>query len=80
MMRAIGIWKIIDSKAESHPVGTLVNAWTGWTEYAVVPANGCTPIQKIPGLSVTHFLGGLGGTGLTAYYGLVGFFSADCST
>lgn len=70
-MQAYGICKVIDSKAESHPKGTLVNAWSGWTQYKVVAAKECTPTQDVPGISVTHWIGGLGATGLTAYYGLV---------
>jgi NADPH-dependent curcumin reductase CurA len=72
VMSAIGLWKILDSKAEkTHPKGAIVNAWVGWTEYAVVSAEKCRVLQEIPGLSITHYIGGLGGTGLTAYYGLV---------
>ncbi|KAF4301159.1 Alcohol dehydrogenase superfamily zinc-containing [Botryosphaeria dothidea] len=68
-MRAGVIAEVIESKADSLPKGTLVQAYTGWTEYAVQDATGLQPLQNIPGVSPTHFLGALGLTGLTAYYG-----------
>lgn len=80
VMRAYGIYKVIDSKAESRPKGSLVTAFSGWTQYSVAVAKGCTPIQEIPGISVTHWIGALGGTGLTAYYGLVSQLVAPPST
>ncbi|KAH7044459.1 hypothetical protein B0J12DRAFT_712090 [Macrophomina phaseolina] len=61
---------VVESKADSLPKGTLVQAYTGWTEYAVQDAAGLQPLQDVPGLSPTHFLGALGLTGLTAYYGI----------
>jgi len=74
-MPGYGIFKVVGTKAESHPTGTLVIGWCGWTEYGIADAKDCQIIQQIPGLSITQYLGSLGGTGLTAYYGLVSFFS-----
>lgn len=68
-MRAAGLGKVIDSKSSKLPIGSLVTAGIGWTEYAVLSSKGCTPVQALPGLSITHFLGAFGLTGLTAYYG-----------
>lgn len=44
-----------------------------WSEYAVLNANEARPIQpdEKSGIRPTHFIGALGGPGLTAYYGLV---------
>jgi len=70
-MPGYGIWKVIDSKAESHPKGTLVIGWSGWSEYGIANAKESQIINEIPGVSITHYLGALGGTGWTAYYGLV---------
>lgn len=45
----------------------------GWSEYAVVEAGACQAAPELPGgLSRTHYLGALGMTGLTAYYGIKG--------
>lgn len=69
-MRSSGIGQIVDSRASNLPKGTLVAAGTGWAEHAILDAKECTPIKEVPGLAITHFLGALGMTGLTAYYGL----------
>ncbi|KIX03791.1 uncharacterized protein Z518_07344 [Rhinocladiella mackenziei CBS 650.93] len=71
-MGARGLGQIIASTAESLPPGTLIQAVLGWNEYVVLSAADCTPRNPLPnGLSPTHYLGALGGPGLTAYYGLV---------
>ena len=69
-MRARGIVEIIESKSEKFTKGQLVMANVGWSEYMVQNASDCTPIQEIVELSPTQFLGALGMTGLTAYYGI----------
>ncbi|MCJ1465449.1 hypothetical protein MMC07_004067 [Pseudocyphellaria aurata] len=69
-MRAQGIGQVVDSRASSLPKGTLVTGWTGWADHAILDAKTCTPIKEVPGLAATHFLGALGSTGLTAYYGI----------
>ena len=83
-MRARGLGKVVASKNENFKEGDIVQGSLNWVEYPVLNANdptaGVMKIQEIPGLSVTHFLGALGGTGLTAYYGLVevaGFKSGE---
>lgn len=68
-MNARGIGEVIESKSSELPKGALVTANTNWAEYGVFNTKACTPIQKLPGLEITHFLGALGMTGLTAYYG-----------
>lgn len=75
-MRARGLAKVLSSKAGDFKEGDIVQATVNWVEYAVVntkdPAQGVRKVQDLPGgLSVTHYLGALGMTGLTAYYGLV---------
>ncbi|KAF2097071.1 NAD(P)-binding protein [Rhizodiscina lignyota] len=62
--------KVLDSKAEKLPTGSLVNASLGWTQYGVIDAKGLLPLQEIPGLSIVHYLGAFGGVGLTALHGL----------
>ena len=69
-MGARGIAEVIESKSSKFPKGALVVAGTNWVEYNVFDEAACTPIQKVGDLSETHFLGALGLTGLTAYYGL----------
>jgi NADPH-dependent curcumin reductase CurA len=49
--------------------GTVVACEPGWQEYAVLPVKAARPIQVRGELS--HYLGALGITGLTAYFGLL---------
>lgn len=71
VMRARGLAKVIDSKCERFSVGAVVQGNLGWREYAVLKAGSVAPTEQLPGgLNQTHYLGALGGTGLTAYYGL----------
>jgi len=70
-MRARGIAKVLDSKDSKFQQGSLVVAGTNWTEYCIRNAAECQPVQNIPGVSPTHYLGALGFTGLTAYVGLM---------
>ncbi|KAL8848776.1 MAG: hypothetical protein Q9221_006247 [Calogaya cf. arnoldii] len=71
-MNARGICKILKSNAKGWEEGELVLANPGWKEYAVLNANKCQKIPSLEGLDVgvTQFLGALGMTGLTAWYGI----------
>jgi len=71
-MGARGLGEVVDSTTESIPKGTIVQASLPWSEYVVVDAADAMARNPLPnGLSITHYLGALGGPGLTAYYGLV---------
>jgi len=70
-MRARGVAEVVASRAASHKEGAIVSAGTNWTDYSVQNAKECPVLPEIPGLGASHFLGALGTTGLTAYYGLV---------
>lgn len=79
IMRAFAVCEVVKSNADSIKQGQLVLATTGWVEYAVLNAKECRPIQpnESVGIRPTSFLGPLGGTGLTAYYGLVDVVGAN---
>ncbi|KAF7508331.1 hypothetical protein GJ744_009322 [Endocarpon pusillum] len=72
-MHARGLAEVLDSTS-SQPgfrKGDFVLASMGWSEYAVLNVSACQPAPELPGgLSRTHYLGALGLTGLTAYYGI----------
>jgi len=75
-MRARGLGKVLASQNSEFAEGDVVQGNLNWREYAVLdagePSQGVRKVQELPGgLSVTHYLGALGGTGLTAWYGLV---------
>lgn len=71
-MTARVLGQVVDSRSESYKAGQVVAANGSWSEYIVVPASSCQPIPEVPGMTIkqTHYLGALGMTGLTAYYGL----------
>ena len=70
-MHARGICEVVDSKAQKYKKGDTVVASIGWNEYAVVDAKGLQPAPPLSNnLAITHYLGALGLTGLTAMYGL----------
>jgi len=74
-MEGGAIGEIVESKADGFAVGDLVQHMAGWRDEAVVPAR---MAQKLPNLGAAPelFLGVLGVTGLTAYFGLLDAASA----
>ncbi|MGT2515312.1 NADP-dependent oxidoreductase [Sphingomonas panni] len=64
------VGEVIESRAADLPVGTRVQHMAGWRDEAVVPAKG---VNKIPDIDVPEqaFLGALGLTGMTAWFGLL---------
>ncbi|RMZ89190.1 hypothetical protein DV736_g3585, partial [Chaetothyriales sp. CBS 134916] len=71
-MRASGLGEVVESKSDKLKAGTIVSGLLNWTEYSVHDAKDLLAVPPLPdGLSVSHYLGALGMTGLTAYYGLV---------
>lgn len=70
VMRARSVAEVIESKSSELSQGDKVLATTGWAEYSVQNAKECQMCEDIPGLSVTHYLGAFGLTGVTAYYGM----------
>lgn len=69
-MRARGIGQVLESKAEGFKEGDYVLGSVDWSEKSILNAKETQPAPELPGLSRTHYLGGFGTTGLTAYYGL----------
>src|SRR5207244_5307275 len=69
------VGEVLESKAEGFAAGDLVQHMAGWRDEAVVPAR---LAQKLPDLGAEpqHFLGLLGVTGATAYFGLLDAASA----
>jgi NADPH-dependent curcumin reductase CurA len=70
-MQAYGLGEVLESKSDAVPVGSIVQGSVNWNEFNVLKAENCIVAQPLPnGLSLSHYLGAFGGTGLTAYYGL----------
>ena len=70
-MRSRNVSQVLESRSQKYSKDDLVLGSTGWCDYAVVDEGTLErKIEKVPGLKETHFLGALGLTGLTAYYGI----------
>ena len=72
VMRGGGIAEIVESNTPDYAVGDLVTGLTGWQDYVLL--DGSVMVQPLPtGLGVPPevFMGVLGVTGLTAYFGLL---------
>ena len=65
-----GIGEILESDSPGFQTGDLITGMLPWQEYVLLNPN---KISKIPGedISPTSYLGVLGLTGLTAYFGLL---------
>ena len=74
-MEGGAIGEVLESTAEGFAPGDFVQHMGGWRDEAVVPARAA---QKLPALGARpeQFLGVLGVTGLTAYFGLLDAASA----
>lgn len=73
VMRAGGLAEVIESKHLQYKKGDKIVGLTGLQEYALIEGQTKLPFQKIPSIpfvSDTLFLGALGMTGLTAYFGM----------
>ena len=69
IMLGAGVGQVIYSKSPKFKIGDKVTGLTKWQKYSVLKDNVLTALPKnYPDYS--HFLGVLGISGLTAYFGL----------
>jgi NADPH-dependent curcumin reductase CurA len=72
VMRAAGVGQVVASKDPNCQPGDLVQGLFGWQDYALLPGMMLGANAKLPpGVPPTWFLGVLGITGLTAYFGML---------
>ena len=70
VMRAVGVGRVVESNDASLSAGDHVTGLTGLQDYAVTAAKDLVRID--PRLApLPRFLGALGGSGMTAYFGLL---------
>ncbi len=63
--------EIVASRHPDRHAGELVMGRTRWEEWSLADGSDyLAPIQPVPGVDLSHHLGALGPTGLTAYFGL----------
>ncbi len=71
-MRGGGIGVVEESRCDDVPVGAMVNLGLAqWARYNTLPGEQVNVLPQIPGLPLTAFMGPLGATGMTAYFGLM---------
>lgn len=72
VMRAGGVGEVVASNNPAFAPGDLVSGTLGWQEYALTDGAGMMPLRKLaPGTNLRASMGVLGGTGMTAYFGLL---------
>lgn len=70
-VRATVVGEVIESRDERFAPGDLVHVWMGgWETESVVPASGVRAIVPDERIPLTAWLTVLGGTGLTAWFGV----------
>lgn len=71
VMRGLTLGVVEDSRSDRYKAGDLVTPLSGgWSDYAVVPAEGLRSVHRVPGLPLTANLSVMGMTGLTAWAGV----------
>ena len=72
VMRATSVGEVVESRNPDFKPGDIVQGMGGWQEYYVGSTGGPIGVSKLPpGIPPSWFLGVLGVTGLTAYFGLL---------
>ncbi|KAI0707320.1 alcohol dehydrogenase [Earliella scabrosa] len=72
VMRAGALAEVVEAGPESKfAKGDIVYGTFGWREYGVFNDKGVEKIDVQPGLDILDYMGPLGTTGMTAYFGLL---------
>ena len=70
-MEGGAVGEVVESRDPGFAPGDTVMHMAGWRDEAVVPAAGLNKLPSMPGVEPQAFLGNLGLTGGTAYFGLL---------
>ncbi len=71
-IRSGALSQIIESNADGWPAGQIVQGIAAWESFSTVPASNLHGrVERIEGIPLHAMLSVLGGTGLTAYFGLL---------
>jgi NADPH-dependent curcumin reductase CurA len=71
VMRAMALGKVVASRNPDFREGDIVQGTFGVQEHALSDGRGVNKIAPADGISLAAYLGALGMTGLTAYFGLL---------
>ncbi|MEX1250437.1 MAG: NADP-dependent oxidoreductase [Hyphomonas sp.] len=71
-MRGGGLSVVTESRFDGLAPGDIVNTGlAGWAVYNTLPGASLTKLPTLPGVPLTAYMGPLGATGMTAYFGLM---------
>ena len=71
-MRGGGLSVVTESRFAGLAPGDIVNTGlAGWSVYNTLPGAALAKLPKLPGVPLTAYMGPLGATGMTAYFGLM---------
>ncbi|MGH9024910.1 MAG: NADP-dependent oxidoreductase [Acidimicrobiia bacterium] len=71
VMRSGGLGEVVASNDPAVPVGATASGFVGWQDYALVGGEREQPIVLPDGIEPLDALSVYGGTGLTAYFGML---------
>ena len=72
VMLAPALGQVVESRHADFSVGDIVSGMFGWQDYSTSNGGGLAPVHRFtPVHPLPRYLGALGGTGLTAYFGLL---------
>lgn len=71
-MRGGGLSVITESRFDGLAPGDIVNTGlAGWAVYNTLPGASLAKLPRLPGVPLTAYMGPLGATGMTAFFGLM---------
>ena len=70
-VRASVLGRVVESKSDDFAVGDVAMTMGGWEAYTTLPGVALNKLDENLGIPLSNFLGVLGPTGLTAYFGLL---------
>jgi len=70
-VRSSVIGRVVASNSPDYAIGEVAMVMGGWEQYTTAPAAMFTRLDENAGVPLSLFLGVLGPTGLTAYFGLL---------
>lgn len=71
VMRSFGLAVVEASKDEGFKEGDIVTTMTGWQSHLIAKAKDLQKLPRLPGIALDAYMGPLGMTGITAYFGLL---------
>ncbi|OED41190.1 NADP-dependent oxidoreductase [Chromatiales bacterium (ex Bugula neritina AB1)] len=71
VMRCLGMGVVIKSRSPAFKEGDVVQGMTGWQTHVITDGRGYSQVPAKSGLPLPVYLGPLGMTGITAYFGLL---------